>query len=85
MSERVIIEGDAPPWAQAMAVLLNKIVAALSKRIREPVAPSCTVLTLPASPGAGQLVLVTNEAGGAVLAFYDGAAWRRVTDRAVVS
>lgn len=39
----------------------------------------------PASSGAGQIVFVPDEAGGAVLAFSDGAAWRRVTDRAVVS
>lgn len=45
-----------------------------------------TVTTLPpASAGAGQIIYVSNEAGGAVLAFSDGASWRRVTDRAVVS
>lgn len=31
------------------------------------------------------LVHVTDEIGGAVLAFSDGTNWRRVTDRAVVS
>jgi hypothetical protein len=30
-------------------------------------------------------VHVTDDAGGSVLAFSDGANWRRVTDRAVVS
>lgn len=39
----------------------------------------------PAEAGAGQIVLVANEVGGAVLAFSDGASWRRVTDRAIVS
>lgn len=39
----------------------------------------------PASAGAGQIVLVSNEAGGAVLAFSDGVNWRRVTDRAIVT
>ncbi|WP_062208077.1 DUF2793 domain-containing protein [Aureimonas sp. AU12] len=38
-----------------------------------------------AAAGAGQIVFVPDEAGGAVLAFSDGAAWRRVTDRAVVA
>jgi pectate lyase-like protein len=33
----------------------------------------------------GNLVYVTDEAGGAVPAFCDGTNWRRVTDRAVVS
>ncbi|WP_082505360.1 DUF2793 domain-containing protein [Aureimonas sp. Leaf324] len=38
-----------------------------------------------AQAGSGQIVLVSDEAGGAVLAFSDGAAWRRVTDRAIVT
>jgi hypothetical protein len=38
-----------------------------------------------ATVGAGTLFHVTDEAGGAVLAFSDGTDWRRVTDRAVVS
>lgn len=35
--------------------------------------------------GAGAILHVPDEAGGAVLAFSDGTDWRRVTDRAVVS
>ncbi|WP_181832649.1 DUF2793 domain-containing protein [Bosea caraganae] len=35
--------------------------------------------------GAGGLVYVSDEVGGGVLAFSDGVAWRRVTDRAIVS
>lgn len=48
---------------------------------------SYTVAGLPgaAASGAGAIALVSNEAGGAVLAFSDGTAWRRVTDRAIVS
>jgi hypothetical protein len=38
-----------------------------------------------AAAGAGQMIYVSDEAGGAVIAFSDGANWRRVTDRAVVS
>lgn len=38
-----------------------------------------------ASSGAGAIVYVSDEAGGAVLAFSDGTDWRRATDRAVVS
>lgn len=38
-----------------------------------------------AAAGAGQIIYVSDEAGGAVIAFSDGANWRRVTDRAVVS
>ncbi len=48
---------------------------------------SYTVGTLPAAgtPAAGSIVYVSNESGGAVLAFTDGTNWRRVTDRAIVS
>lgn len=47
---------------------------------------SYTVAGVPAANiGAGQIIYVSNETGGAVLAFSDGTDWRRVTDRAVVS
>jgi hypothetical protein len=47
---------------------------------------SYTVATVPAaSAGAGQMIYVSDEAGGAVIAFSDGTNWRRVTDRAVIS
>jgi Protein of unknown function (DUF2793) len=38
-----------------------------------------------AAQGAGATIFVSNEAGGAVLAFSDGTNWRRVTDRIVIS
>lgn len=48
---------------------------------------SYTVSALPAAAasGAGAIVHVSNESGGAVLVFSDGTSWRRVTDRAIVS
>ena len=45
---------------------------------------SYTVSALP-TVVAGGVIFVTNESGGAVLAFSDGTNWRRSTDRAVVS
>ncbi len=53
-----------------------------------PIRPkSYTVATLAsaASHGAGAIIYVSDEIGGAVLAFSDGTNWRRVTDRVVVS
>lgn len=47
--------------------------------------PSYTVVGLPSAATAGQVIYVSNESGGAVLAFSDGANWLRSTDRAVVS
>ncbi|MCB2113857.1 MAG: DUF2793 domain-containing protein [Parvularculaceae bacterium] len=40
---------------------------------------------LPSASPAGQMLYVSDEAGGAVIAFSDGTNWRRTTDRAVVS
>jgi len=50
-----------------------------------PQLPSYTVATLPATASAGDLVLCTDETGGATVVFYDGSAWRRMADRAVAS
>lgn len=50
-----------------------------------PIPPSYTVSTLPAAGTAGGQIYVSNESGGAVLAFSDATNWRRVTDRAIVS
>jgi hypothetical protein len=45
-----------------------------------------TVAGVPgAAVAAGQIIYVSDEAGGAVLAFSDGTNWRRVTDRATIS
>ena len=50
-----------------------------------PVLPSFTVANLPTTVVAGAQAFCTNDAGGAVPVFYDGSAWRRVTDRTVAS
>lgn len=47
---------------------------------------SYTVATLPTTNEAGHAIFVTDETGGSVIAFSDEAgAWRRCTDRAIVS
>lgn len=49
-------------------------------------AHSYTVLTLPsAATYTAGIIYVSNETGGATLAFSDGTNWRRVQDRNVVS
>lgn len=48
--------------------------------------PSFTVATVPsASLHSRALIYVSDESGGAVLAFSDNVNWRRVTDRAIIS
>ena len=48
---------------------------------------SYTVATVPSASafGAGSQIFVSDETGGAVLAFSDATNWRRVTDRAIVA
>jgi Protein of unknown function (DUF2793) len=41
--------------------------------------------SLPPATGPTRLIYVTDDVGGAVPAFNDGANWRRVTDRNVIS
>lgn len=47
--------------------------------------PTFTVATLPNPAPAAQVIYVSDEAGGAVMAFSDGTHWRRCTDRAIVT
>ncbi|MCR4341001.1 MAG: hypothetical protein NUW01_14060, partial [Gemmatimonadaceae bacterium] len=48
--------------------------------------PTYTVLTLPAATAnARAFVYVSDETGGATLAFSTGTGWLRVQDRAIVS
>lgn len=50
------------------------------------VVPTYTVGTLPSAVTyARGIIYVSDETGGATLAFSDGTDWRRVQDRAVVS
>jgi Protein of unknown function (DUF2793) len=47
---------------------------------------SYTVATVPsAAAAAGQIIYISDESGGAVIAFSDGTNWLRATDRAVIS
>ena len=51
-----------------------------------PVVPTYTVAGVPsASTYARGIIYVSNETGGATIAFSDGTNWRRVADRAIVS
>lgn len=47
--------------------------------------PSYTVATLPSASPAGQMIYVSDESGGEVMAFSNNTHWLRVTDRATVS
>ena len=62
----------------------NLSVATDANLIYQP--KTYTVATVPtASSYPRAIIYVSDETGGATLAFSDGSAWRRVQDRAVVS
>jgi hypothetical protein len=50
-----------------------------------PTGDSFLVASLPSSAQPGQMIYVSDETGGSVMAFSDGTNWRRITDRAIVS
>lgn len=47
--------------------------------------PNYTVTTVPSATGGYGMIMVTDEAGGPVMAFSDLTDWRRCTDRVVIS
>jgi hypothetical protein len=89
------ISPDGSAWATAIQIASDGKVGiggvtspSVALHAAGPVrVASYTAAALPSASasGAGAIAYVSNEAGGAVLAFSDGAAWRRVTDRAVVA
>jgi hypothetical protein len=76
-------------WALAVTrVLTPFITKAESTFYRQGQIPRVAVFAVANMPSAddlGRIIYVSDETGGAVLAFSDGSDWRRVTDRAVVS
>lgn len=87
MNRSVVVDGSAPDWAHELGRDINSALRGLPVMVNGMLAlPVYTVATLPTPSRAGLLVYVSNEAGGEVMAVSDSAgAWRRQTDRAVVS
>lgn len=77
----IVIPSDAPPWAQRLQADFNRVFSQIESDRRTP---RLAKADLP-EDGSQTLAIVLDEVGGAVLAFFDGTVWRRVTDRAVVS
>ena len=50
-----------------------------------PTGDSFLVASLPSAAQPGQMIYVSDETAGSVMAFSDGTNWRRITDRAIVS
>lgn len=76
-------------WAadliRALEIALSDVERTKQTRGQIVQLPSYSKTALPPATPPGQMVYVSDEAGGAVPAFADGSQWRRVTDRGVVS
>lgn len=76
-------------WALAVTRILNPFVTKADgtfyRQGQIPRVAVFAVANLPSAADLGRIIYVSDEAGGAVIAFSDGSNWRRVTDRAVVS
>ncbi len=87
------VSPDGMTWTEALVV--EPATGNVGLGIAEPAAKlevdgalrvkSYLIASLPPAVGDGQIIYVSDEAGGPTLAFSDGAAWRRVSDRAIVS
>ncbi|MCA0421963.1 MAG: DUF2793 domain-containing protein [Proteobacteria bacterium] len=91
---RIKVSADGGSWVNALEVAptgtmgLGTAPGNAALTLAGPLrVASYNVAGLPSasSMGAGALAMVSNESGGAVLAFSDGTNWRRVTDRQTVS
>lgn len=76
---RITSAGDVGIGVAAPSCKLDVDGAAKVKSYLKTALPSAS------ATGAGAMIYVSNDIGGAVIAFSDGVNWRRVTDRAVVS
>ncbi|MEH6525915.1 MAG: hypothetical protein V7723_07555 [Sneathiella sp.] len=85
--EPVIEKGGIIGWL--FQTFIDDVDARLNDDLLGPVLKVPTKYTVLTVPDAGKyeaaIIYVSNDAGGAVLAFSDGTNWRRVTDRAVIS
>lgn len=76
-------------WAIEFRTFVSQFIADTNNLKQSRYRPvdlfECTVATLPSVTKVPRLIYVSDETGGATLAFSDGTNWRRVQDRAIVS
>jgi hypothetical protein len=77
----IVVPSDAPEWAQRLETDLNRALSLIRLDLKPK---RFAKVDLP-TDDSERLAIVTDEAGGTVLAFFDGSQWRRVQDLAVVS
>jgi hypothetical protein len=81
----VTVPRDAPLWAQQLADDVTRELRARARGFPVVLASFFKADLPDAARWAGSWIYVSDDIGGAVPAFSDGAAWRRATDRAIIS
>tara|TARA_R110000796_G_scaffold163505_2_gene280433 strand:- start:4324 stop:4605 length:282 start_codon:yes stop_codon:yes gene_type:complete len=78
---------DGNKATSAMQEYLDDISTLLNSNLlgAQVALTSYTVATVPTVTSAPGMIYVSDETGGAVMAFSDGTNWRRCTDRAIIS
>jgi hypothetical protein len=64
---------------------MSRIESTFFRQGRIPRLASFIAAELPSPQTPGEIIYVSDETSGAVIAFSDGTNWRRTTDRAIVS
>ena len=83
--QQVVIGGDGKPsqWWTLWFTSIAKALGANPFQLQPYTVAQANALGATAYEGCA--IYVSNEAGGATLAFSDGTNWRRVQDRAIIS
>jgi hypothetical protein len=76
---KLFLPRECPQWMHVVAQGIERLLGTAGNM------PEHSKIALPSPAGAKRWIYVTDEIGGAVPAFNDGSAWRRATDRAVIS
>jgi hypothetical protein len=81
LAGQVVVNKDGTLMPQFYALLES-----ISRIINAGIQNGYTVATVPDAAESEQgLIYVSDESGGATLAFSDGTNWRRVQDRVIIS
>lgn len=81
----VTVPRDAPVWAQQLADDVTRELRARARGFPVVLAAFPKADLPDAARWIDGWIVVTDDVGGRVPAFSDGAAWRRATDRAIIS
>ena len=76
---KLFLPRECPRWMAVVAEGVERLVSSAGNM------PEHSKAALPSPAGPKRWIYVTDEIGGPVPAFNDGGAWRRATDRAIIS